>query len=458
MKLRFLTIFAVSVFASAADRPNVLFISIDDMRDYGEAYTPNIDRLAGRGVLFENAHCSAPLCNPSRSSLLSGRRPSTTGIYSNAPVWHEQIPREDVLPSHFRRNGYHTAGAGKIFHTGKKHHPHDVWDEFFDQVMDPNPEGYPLHGIESLRTNFDWGPFDNTDLEMGDGQAVGWAMEVLQRRHEKPFFLAVGIFRPHLPFYVPRAHFNRYPLALVEPPIIPTQDLDDIPQAGLDLRQWKVRYYDTVNRLGRLNEVVQGYLASCTFADALVGRLLETLDSSPYAGNTIIVLWSDHGWHLGEKHKVNKHTLWEEATRVPLIWVVPGVTSPGGRSGEAVSLLDIYPTLIELCDLPTREGLEGLSLRPQLADPEAPRDRPALTTFGYQNHAIRDDRWKYIRYRDGSEELYDHAADPNEWTNLASSPQAAEIKSHLARWLPESNAQPVAPNAYPNRAPRENEW
>lgn len=223
------------------------------------------------------------------------------------------------------------------------------------------------------------------------------------------------------------------------------------------IRSWKLRYWERITRLGRLDEVIQAYLASCSFADALVGRLIDALEKSPSAGNTMIVLWSDHGWHLGEKHKVNKHTLWEEATRVPMIFVVPGVTSAGGRCREAVSLLDIYPTLVDLCNLPPNDSLEGESLRPLLQDPRRKRERPALITFGHRNHAVRSERWKYIRYRDGGEELYDHEADPNEWTNLAANPLLRDIKKDLQRWLPRDDAEPISPNAYPNRPPNANE-
>lgn len=292
---------------------------------------------------------------------------------------------------------------------------------------------------------------------MGDGQVVKWAVEFLEQRHPRPFLLAVGIFRPHLPFYAPRRHFERFPLAGVSPPIVPLADLDDIPPAGMAIRSWKLRYWETITRLGRLDEVIQAYLASCSFADALVGRLIDALEKSPSAGNTMIVLWSDHGWHLGEKHKVNKHTLWEEATRVPLIFVVPGVTSAGGRCREAVSLLDIYPTLVDLCNLPPNDSLEGESLRPLLQDPRRKRERPALITFGHRNHAVRSERWKYIRYRDGGEELYDHEADPNEWTNLAANPLLRDLKKDLQRWLPRDDAEPISPNAYPNRPPNANE-
>lgn len=466
--IAFCVAIVVSSSTKAASNPNVLFIAIDDMNDYvgclggypGRSSTPSIDRLAERGVLFTNAHCSSPLCNPSRTSLLTGRAPSRTGCYSNSPIWHEVVTDAVVLPQYFKVHGYHVVGGGKIFHTGKPNHPHHVWHEFVDQVMDPTPKDFPLHRIDKklLRSgNFDWGPLDKSDLEMGDGQIVQWAMDFVKKKQTKPFFLAVGIFRPHLPFYAPRSYFEQIRLEDVRVPAGPDNDLEDIPRVGLEMRNWKLRYYKTVTRLNRLDEVVQGYLASCSFADGLVDRLIRALDSSPNADNTVIVLWSDHGWHLGEKRKVNKHTLWEDATHVPMIVVAPRITTPGTRCAEAVSLLDIYPTLIELCDLPHRNDLDGQSLLPLLRSPTARRAQPALITFGYKNHAVRDERWKYIRYRDGGEELYDHDLDPNEWTNLASDPELAHIKRELAIWLPKTDADPVAANAFPNVAPSSHE-
>ncbi|MCB1120816.1 MAG: sulfatase-like hydrolase/transferase, partial [Verrucomicrobiae bacterium] len=348
-------------------------------------------------------------------------------------------------------------GCGKVFHTGEAHHPIEVWDRFFQQVKDPNVRP-PMHGIEALKNStknddFDWGRQTISDLETGDGQVVQWAMDQLEQDYDKPLFMVVGIFRPHLPLYAPEEHFDRFSLSEVQTPVRPSQDLDDIPRVGLALREYEKQYFEETDRVGRVNEVVQAYLASCSLADALVGRMLQAWDDSRYAKDAIIVLWSDHGWHLGEKNKFQKHALWEPATRVPLLFVVPGLTESGSRSPEAVSLIDLYPTLMDLCGMEVSNTLDGESLRPLLADPDGSRESPAVITFGFRNHAIRDERWNYIRYHDGTEELYDMWLDPNEWTNLAGVPQLFPIKERLSVWLPESNAPPQLPEAFPNTLP-----
>jgi arylsulfatase A-like enzyme len=442
-----------------------LMIILDDLNDYagclggydGPSPTPNIDALADRGLLFTNAHCNAPLCNPSRTSVMTGKHPSSTGVYSNRPVWFEAVPDAVSLPEAFRKNGYAAVGCGKVFHTPDSHHPTDIWDAFFHMVKTPLAKP-PNHGIEALKKSttaddFDWGRQDMSDLETGDGQAVQWAMDQLEKDYDKPLFMAVGIFRPHLPLYAPSGHFDKFPLADVEIPVLPPQDLNDVPPVGLALREYEKEYFEETDRVGRVDEVVQAYLASCSLADALVGRLLKAFEASPYAKDAIIVLWSDHGWHLGEKNKFQKHALWEPATRVPLIVVAPGLTHPRSRSGEAVSLIDLYPTLMDLCDLPVSDELDGQTLRPLLENPQASWDKPAVITFGYKNHAVRDEHWKYIRYNDGTEELYDMKVDPNEWTNLAGVAKLQPIKQRLSSWLPKKNAPAALPDAFPNKLP-----
>jgi arylsulfatase A-like enzyme len=277
---------------------------------------------------------------------------------------------------------------------------------------------------------------------MSDARVVAWAAEYLARKHEKPFFLAVGLARPHLPWFVPRKYFDQYPAGSVALPEVKADDLEDVPPAARRMARPEGDHRDVVQN-GRWKEAVAAYLASIAFADAMLGRLLAALDASPHAPNTIVVFWGDHGWHLGEKQHWRKLTLWEEAARVPLIIAAPGVTRAGARCERTVSLLDLYPTLVELCGLAARPGLEGASLLPLLRDPAAARERPAVTTCGFGNHAVRTERWRYIRYADGSEELYDHEKDPNEWTNFAACQSRAETKKELARWLPERDAEPA---------------
>ncbi len=448
---------------SAQPAPDVLFIAVDDLNDWvghlgghPQARTPNIDRLAARGLAFTNAHSPSALCNPSRTALLTGLRPSTSGIYGNAPDWRtvELFDGLATLPRHFRDNGYRTLGAGKIFHAHTftaggfaGFNDTSAWDAFYPsperQLPDElTPKGVPVNG-NPLMSGFDWAPVVAEDTALADGQDVSWVVRQLAAETGSPRFVAAGIFRPHLPWYVPTKYFEMHPLDEIELPPHIEGDLDDVPAAGARSEFQSVELHEWVledESLSRWREGVQGYLASISYADAMVGRLLDGLDASGRAERTVIVLWGDHGYHLGEKERWRKNTLWEESTRVPFIVVAPGVTQPGTTSDAPVSLMDVYPTLAELAGLETPEHVEGTSLVPLLRDPDADRERPAVTTYGFNNHAVRDERYRYVRYADGGEELYDHATDPNEWTNLADEPRYADVKAELAAWLPENDA------------------
>lgn len=456
-------------------RPNVLMIVMDDLNDWvgclgghPQVRTPNIDRLAQRGLLFTNAHVPAPVCNPCRVSVLTGLRPGSTGIYANDVVWHEAFPGITSLPGHFKANGYLVLGGGKVNHHMPGFNRRDDWHEYFDQIFDSHyqdqltrgmdgkqfhwPTGFPLNQIESVRNfskppqnanEFDWGPFDEVDREMGDGKMVEWAKQVLGSPPSQPFFLAAGIYRPHLPFYAPRKYFDMYPLGELVPPVIKVDDCDDLPTGGQSMAAERRGDYELVLREGKYLELLQAYLASISFGDALVGELLDALDAGPCADHTIVVLWSDHGWHLGEKQHLHKFTLWERSTRVPLIIAAPGVSQAGTRTERPVGLIDLFPTFNELCQLPPVESLDGQSLLPLLRSPAIEWDRPALTTHGRGNHSLRTERWRYIRYLDGGEELYDHEQDPHEWHNLAGDAKYDSVKTDLARSLPAHDAEPL---------------
>jgi len=434
------------------NKPNVLFIAIDDLNDWSgclgghpDVKTPNIDRLVGRGVNFTNAHCQAPLCNASRASLLTGIRPSTSGVYINPQPWRKSPVLKDAvtLPQHFMEHGYRVMGSGKIFHGAYPDPPswHEYWpSKTNNRPGDPMPPNRPINGIPNTR-HFDWGPVDVEDEEMGDWKVADWTCGKLSQEHDRPFFLACGIFRPHLPWYVPQKYFDMYPLDAVTLPNINDDDLEDVPKLGR--RMARQRDHRNVTKYDEWRAAVQGYLASITFCDACVGKVLDALDNSKHADNTIIVLWSDHGWHLGEKLHWRKFALWEEATHNMMSFVAPGVTQPDGRCNEATELLDIYPTLVDLCDLEPCDELEGMSLRSLLENPKANRERPAVTTHRRGNHSVRDERWRYIRYKDGTEELYDHKKDELEWTNLADKKEYTNVKRSLAQWLPEKNAPSI---------------
>ncbi|MEK6234085.1 MAG: sulfatase, partial [Planctomycetales bacterium] len=459
----------VSVRAVEPERakPNVLFIAVDDMNDWvnclggceGKTHTPNIDRLAKRGVLFTNAHCPSPKCAPSRAAVMTGLRPSTTGLYDNGHWWLPNLPDAVTLPAHFRDHGYQAVGAGKIFHHTAGNNPPSLWDDYLRLTFrndpwfrgakinypwsksGPYPRGFPFSRVKGLGHENDWGSLDIPDKDYDDALTADYAARFLKRKHNRPFFLACGLFRPHLPWYVPRRFFDLYPLDEIRLPEIQENDLDVVPAEGKKLAAARAGEFKTIRGAGRWKQAIQAYLASISHADEQVGRLLDALDAGPHSADTIIVFWSDHGWHLGEKGHWHKSTLWEEATRTPLIISGPGV-SPSA-CGRAVSLLDLYPTLNELCGLPVIASHDGVSLLPWLRDPTAPRDRPAVIEFRRGNAAVRSDRYRYIRYRDGGEELYDHQVDPREWNNLAASAEHATVKNDLAKRFPKNWAEPA---------------
>jgi arylsulfatase A-like enzyme len=431
-------------------RPNVLFIAIDDLNNWigclgghPDVKTPNLDRLAARGVLFTRAHCAAPVCNPSRAALLTGVRPSVSGVYENQQPFRESLAGRNAitLPQHFMDNGYRVTGAGKIFHSPFPD-PQSWHDYFPSQKLnkpdDPRPDAKPANGIPGSG-NFDWGPLDVRESGMGDWKVTEWVRAQLARRADRPFFLACGIYRPHLPWFVPRRYFDLYDENKVTLPEVNENDLDDVPAEG---RRLALRLGDhaRITSHNAWRKAVRAYLAAISFADAMVGRVVEALDDGPNAEDTTVVLWSDHGWHLGQKLHWRKFALWEEATHNVLMMAAPGMARPGGRSERVVSLMDIYPTLIDLCGLRKHQGTEGRSLRPLLRRPDAKWPWPALTTYLRGNHSVRDERWRYIRYHDGGEELYDHQTDRLEWTNLAHKPELRQVKDKLARWLPKSDA------------------
>lgn len=427
-------------------RPNVLFISIDDLNDWvgilgghRQARTPNIARLAKRGVSFENAHCTAPACNPSRTAVLTGLRPSTSGVYGNDQGWRPVLPDAVTLPQLFRRNGYTAIGSGKVFHFGDPR----SWDAYHPDPCERPPDGRRATPSDSALVHIDtikYGPSRaGRDGVMSDYKIARFVEQQLGKKHDKPFFLACGFFKPHLPWHVPQKYFDMYPLDRVAVPVVEKGDLEDIPEAGR--RMARVDTHRALVRKKAWREAVQGYLAALTFADAMLGRVLDALDASDHRDDTLVVLWSDHGWALGEKFHWKKFALWEECTRVPMIIGGPGIAQ--GRCARPVNLVDLYPTLADLCGFGVPAGLDGVSLSPLLSNPAAVWDRPSVTTHGFGNHAVRDERWRYIRYADGSEELYDHDADPNEWRNLALRPDKDEIKARLAAHLPKVQAQPA---------------
>lgn len=429
--------------ATAADKPNVLFIAVDDLNHWvghlgrnPQTRTPNIDRLAKLGVAFTRANCAAPSCNPSRAALMSGLRPSTTGVYDNGQDWTPVVPYEQTLTTQFLKAGYNVFGAGKIYH-GSAHRDPEWTDYFSDQgpkKLNRHPDAVN-NGVGGIA----FAPLANPDEDMPDYKVVSYGIKQLQASHDKPFFLAVGLVKPHMPWSVPKKYYDMFPLDSIELPPHKAGDLDDIPEAGIKMAKPQGDHAQML-KSGRWKEAVQAYLAAIAFCDAQVGRLLDALERSPHRDNTIVVFWSDHGWHLGEKEHWRKFALWEEATRSVFIWKVPGVTQPESVCQRPVDHMSIYPTLCDLCGIATPAHVEGASIRKLLADPNAAWDRPALTTFHLNNHSLRSEQWRYIRYADGSEELYNHDNDPYEWTNVAADPNYASVKAGLKQYFPKVNA------------------
>ena len=446
--------------------PNVLFIVADDLNSWigalgrhPDVTTPNIDALAARGTLFTHAYCAAPYCNSSRMSVFTGCLPTTTGVYRNEPLW-DSPRRRITLVERLREAGYYTFGAGKVFHgafdyatAGRERASRaawndlenraHLWDEFRTNAPDPLPDDRPLNGlfdfgrfdeVRPIYHHFDWGPLPDDRIDQMPDAAVARAIgDFLRDPPQQPFFCAAGIYKPHLPWHVPARFFDLYDPERVSLPLVKSDDLDDVPP--LARRLARTQDHELVTSHGQWGQAVQGYLAAVSYCDHIVGEILKALDASPAAESTAVVLWGDNGFHLGEKLHWRKFVLWEEATRVPLITVVP--TRRGHRRvHQPVSLVDLFPTILELCDLAPEDGIDGTSLTPLLREETQPRRPPAIMTWERGNHSIRTTRWRFTRYRDGGEELYDHQVDPYEWTNLASLPEFNDARRLMERWLP----------------------
>jgi arylsulfatase A-like enzyme len=436
-----LFLFASPVVATEpAKKPNVLFVAVDDLNHWvghlgrnKQAKTPNIDRLAKMGVTFTKAYCGAPVCNPSRAALMSGLRPGTTGVYDNGQDWQPVIGKEKTLTTQFLTAGYNVFGSGKIYHSNV--HRDGEWTGYLNGGKDratPHPDGKD-DGVGGIKFR----PLTD-DSKLSDENIVDYGIRQLGAKHDKPFFVAVGLHKPHMPWNVPKKYYDLFPLDSIELPPTQKDDLKDVPPGGLKMAKPDGDHAAMV-KSGRWKEAVQGYLAAIAYCDAQIGRLLDAYDKSPHKENTVIVFWGDHGWHLGEKEHWRKFALWEESTRMPFICVVPGVTKAGGVCDRPVDLMSVYPTLCSLCGIDRPKHVEGEDIRPLLAEPKAKWDKPAITTFRRNNHSIRTEKWRYIRYADGGEELYDHDTDEHEWTNLANDPKYDDVKKGLMKLLPAKN-------------------
>lgn len=462
---------ALSTTNAADSRPNVLFLAVDDMNDWigcmgatPRAITPNIDRLASQGVTFTNAHTAGVFCAPSRAAIFTGQYASTTGCYQT-PYYFVGNPGIEALQMSFAKAGYATLGAGKLFHHPEGAIDQRGWTEFFLRNQVQRENGWPLNSWSSetpvpqpfpasiynkgqtfkAGLFLEWAPIPNEkEEEMADTIRVNWAGDQLKKKHDKPFFLACGLYAPHFPNYCPQKYFDLYDPANIQLPPIKDDDLEDLPPSIR--RQWENRkrlHHEGLVELDAVDDAIHGYLACISYADAMLGRVLDALESSPYADNTIVVLWSDHGYHHGEKGQWGKHTLWERTSNVPFIWAGPGVAA-GAKTDVTASLIDMYPTFVEMCDLPTpRQLLEGESLASTLSNPSAANDRNVFLPYmAPGEYAVINRDWRYISYGENGEELYDLREDPNEWNNLASDEKYADVKARLAEFAPKSFAEP----------------
>lgn len=448
------TIFALLLltFSSVGkdERPNVLFISVDDMNDWAgpwggnpQCQTPNLDRFADQGaVVFTNTHCAGPVCGPSRSAIMSGFMPYTTGAYTNGSnmLLSPVVQTHATMPEYFTKNGYITISSGKIFHAHRGENgfdrgqwSFDVWEQagggwdvdqstlfsrrkgIINGVKQENPKYADPHGSE-----FGWAATIRPTEETSDYMTAQWAASKLSQTYDKPFFLAVGIFRPHLPWYVPKEFYDKYDLDSIELPEVDENDFDDIlkPNGEPKFKPSSDYLWCSEDEFV-FKSAVRAYMACVTYADYCLGVIMDALENSPHKDNTIVIIWGDHGWHLGEKMRFRKATIWSEATRAPMLARLPGMTDRHVNPSP-VNLNDMYPTLVELCGLPEKK-IDGRSFAPLLKKPETIWETPTVTIKGPESASVRGLKWRYARYEDGTEELYNLESDPLERENLVHS-------------------------------------
>lgn len=429
----------------AEQKPDVVFIIVDDLNDYlgclgghPQAKSPNIDALADSGMLFPQAYCNSPQCRPSRTSLNHGVLALNTGTYFNAKFPKETKITTPTMQQFFMKNGYRVVSGGKVFHGG----PGDDGDAILKRPRDPKPpkgeDNFNVRGAPN-----DGYALDAADEEMSDYKVATWAIQQWNEPTDKPLFMSIGFFRPHRPLQVPQKYFNSFPLESIQRPAEPEEDdWSDMPEFARRLARTHAHKalhdglsdHEYIVKHDEWDKTLRAYLASVEFVDQQIGRFLDALSENPRGRETIVMLVSDHGWHLGEKKHWCKGAIWEQTTRIPFIVRAPGVNS-GSVCTQPVSLIDVFPSLVDLAGLDVPTWLDGTSVKAQLEDPS--RTRPAVvSSYGPGNTAIRTEHWRYIRYEDGSEELYDHRVDPNEWNNQAANPEYNEVKKRLAAMIP----------------------
>ncbi len=459
---------------NSGNQPNVIFFAMDDLCDwvsplgYNQAKTPNMDRLAKRGVVFTSAQSPGVFCCPARTAIMTGLNASTTGCYEEDPFQFDH-PDLVTMQMAFKQGGYSTFGAGKIYHHRGGFLDLRGWDKYFSRSKEEKDMGWEMNGYHmhdvplptpfpyspySIKTgstggsalHLEWGPIPNEkEDDMVDAVRTNWVCSVLKEQHDKPFFLGLGLYSPHYPNYAPQKYFDMYNLDSIKLPPYKADDLDDLPEGIRKKMMNQSKQHKELEALGVLKDAVRGYLAATSFADAMLGRVLDALEASPYKNNTIIVLWSDQGFHHGEKMHWGKHTLWQRTSHVPLIWAGKGI--PVNRKvNTSVSLIDMYPTFIELCNLPKVKNIEGVSLAPTLKNPAIATDRNVfLPSNEMGSYAVMNTKWRYISYVDGGEEFYNEKEDPNEWYNLATDKKYRPIMEEMKKSAPKVFAPSVTP-------------
>jgi arylsulfatase A-like enzyme len=455
----------------ASQKPNILMFAIDDLSDwispmgYQQAKTPNMDRLAKMGVTFQNAHTAGSYCAPSRTAIFTGRHASTTGFYTNQ-VYFKNQPEITPLQVALQEAGYRTFGGGKLFHHPAGYFDLRGWNEIYTHDEKLKQEGWPVESWtrdhpalpkpypNSIYNQTDrptktqwfleWGAVLNENEElMADTMQTNWVCRLLSETQQEPFFIGLGLYAPHFPNYVPQKYFDLYDRDTLVPPPYFENDLDDLHPQLKKQKMARGKIHQHLEEIDAVKDAIHGYLSSVSYVDAMLGRILDSLEESPYRSNTVIIIWSDHGYHHGEKSDWGKHTLWERTSNVPFMWAGPGIAQ--GQSIEAsVSLIDIYPTLMEIAGAEVDSALDGVSLLKNLQKPETADGRRAVMLPGLKpnEYAIMTQSWRYIHYANGAEELYNVEEDPNEWNNLASNPDYERVVKLLAAEAPENFAEP----------------
>jgi arylsulfatase A-like enzyme len=432
--------------SQSAVKPNVLFVMIDDLNDYVtqlKGYpglkTPNLDRFVKTAVNFNRAYCAAPVCNPSRAALLSGISPYRSGVYDNDNrIMDSKVLDSAVfLPELFKQNGYITLTRGKIFHTMPKPARNQaMWDVKGGQGgYGPQPTEKHIPAGVKAPPMFNYQLWTGPDTDHPDYVTSQQVIENLAKSYDRPFFMAAGLYKPHNPWTAPKRFFDMYPLESIQLPPVLEEDWDDLPEIAKNWAASPVDY-ETLKKSGEWKNIVRGYLACISFMDWNFGRLMDALESSQYKNNTIVVVSADNGFHMGEKKHFAKFALWEQTSHVLHMWRVPGMTKPGVVCDAPTSLINIYPTLVELCGLQgPMSKLDGRSIVPLLKNNLADWNYPAITTYKQGNQAIRDKQYRYIKYSDGTEELYDEAKDPKEWHNIAKDPSMKKVISDFRKQI-----------------------